>query len=130
MQKTLTKIKVREQDVLVPFAVLLTLNVLVLLIWTIFDPLYWSRQPVKEGQYWETYGSCRSDGVVSIVSTVLLVLIALAALALACIQAYMARTISDEFSESKFIGIAVICWFQVLVVGLPLLFLVDSNPRA
>eukprot|EP00957_Ditylum_brightwellii_P106510 8126255-Ditylum_brightwellii.AAC.1 len=100
MQKMLTKIKVREQDVLVPFAALLMLNILVLLIWTIVGPLYWSRQPLKEGQYWETYGSCRSGGVVSIVPTVLLVLIALAALALACIQAYMSRTISDEFSKS------------------------------
>jgi hypothetical protein len=50
---------------------------------------------------------------------------------LACYQAYKARNISDEFSESKNVGYAVFSWVQVLLVGLPVLFLIDEdNPTA
>ena len=35
--------------------------------------------------------------------------------------------ISDEFSESKNLGLALFTWVQVLVVGLPSFFLVDAS---
>merc|ERR1712048_113294 len=58
------------------------------------------------------------------------ILITIVSLVLAIVQSYKARTISDEFSESKYVGIVVICWLQLLVVSLPLMFIVDTNPRA
>jgi len=61
---------------------------------------------------------------------VCLILITIVSLVLAIVQSYKARTISDEFSESKYVGIVVICWLQLLVVSLPLMFIVDTNPRA
>jgi len=50
------------------------------------------------------------------------------ALLLACWQAYLARNISSDFSESKYIGIAVfLSWMQVLAVGFPVIFLIDEE---
>merc|ERR1711907_597316 len=116
-------------DVLTPFAILFTLNFIILIVWTVFDPLVWGRQPVSS-QEWESYGYCTSSGTVSTVCMVCLILITIVSLVLAIVQSYKARTISDEFSESKYVGIVVICWLQLLVVSLPLMFIVDTNPRA
>lgn len=129
-QSTLRRIKIRERDVLTPFAFLFTLNFLILLVWTIFDPLRWVREPVYGSISWDTYGHCASSSHVSTVCIVLLILVALVSLVLATVQSYKARMISDEFSESKYVGIVIICWLQLLVVSLPLLFLVHTNPMA
>jgi uncharacterized protein YhhL (DUF1145 family) len=123
------RIVVRQQDVLAPFVVLFTLNLGLLLGWTIADPLRWERFEV-EGQAWNTYGRC-GGGTVSVVMLSLLAAVNVGALLMACSQAYLARNISDEFSESKYIGIAIYGWFQILVVGVPILFLIGSdNPVA
>eukprot|EP00538_Stauroneis_constricta_P012874 CAMPEP_0119549126 /NCGR_PEP_ID=MMETSP1352-20130426/2901_1 /TAXON_ID=265584 /ORGANISM="Stauroneis constricta, Strain CCMP1120" /LENGTH=1270 /DNA_ID=CAMNT_0007594597 /DNA_START=577 /DNA_END=4389 /DNA_ORIENTATION=+ len=44
---------------------------------------------------------------------------------------YIARNISGEFSESTYIGIAVYGWMQIMLVGAPILLLIDEgNPTA
>jgi 7 transmembrane sweet-taste receptor of 3 GCPR len=52
------------------------------------------------------------------------------ALIITCIQAYLARTISDEFSESKYIGVAIYGWLQTALIGVPILFLIDDGNTA
>ena len=44
---TFKKIKVTEKDVVKPFCVLFSLNFIVLLCWTLVDPLVWTRLPQK-----------------------------------------------------------------------------------
>lgn len=123
------RIVVTEKDVLAPFAVLFVLNLVFLMTWTFADPLQWERQPVGD-EDWNTFGSC-VGGTVSIVMSGLLGVVDLGALFLACSQAYQARNISDEFSESKYIGIAIYGWLQIIIVGLPIIFLIDrGNPTA
>jgi hypothetical protein len=46
------------------------------------------------------------------------------------VEAYRARKISDEFSESKYIGFAMASMLQALLLGLPLGVLVTNNPAA
>jgi hypothetical protein len=124
------RFKVTERDVLAPFATLFTLNFVVLLTWTLIDPAYWSRRPA-DGEKWNTFGSCEVGGTAGEASSILLGCFNVGALFLACYQAYKARNISDEFSESKNVGYAVFSWVQVLLVGLPVLFLIDEdNPTA
>jgi hypothetical protein len=123
------RVVVTHKDVLAPFIALFTLNSVFLLTWTLVDPLRWERFAVGEEE-WNTYGAC----VGGTLSKVMLGLIGAAnfgALFLACQQAYHARDISDEFSESKYIGVAIYGWLQILVVGLPILFLIQrDNPTA
>lgn len=108
------------------------LNIVFLLVWTLIDPMHWERRP--------TYGS--EDGLSSFgvcvlgrtgVSTAMvscLVALALCVVILANYEAYKARDVSVEFSESKYVALAMICFLQVIVVGVPLIALVHTNPPA
>jgi hypothetical protein len=123
------RIVVTEKDVLAPFAVLFVLNLVFLMTWTFADPLRWERESVGD-EDWNTIGSC-AGGTVSKVMLGLLGVVNFGALFLACSQAYQARNISNEFSESKYIGIAIYGWLQILIVGIPIIFLIDQdNPTA
>jgi hypothetical protein len=127
---TLRRQVVRERDVLAPGVTIVSLNAIVLLVWTLVDPMQWTRRPVN-GQPWNTFGRCRFGGTGSIVFFALDMLLNVVSLGLASYQAYKARNISDEFSESKNLGIALFSWLQLIVVGCPVLFLIkDDNPTA
>jgi hypothetical protein len=124
------RIIVTEADVLVPFAVLFALNFALLLAWTLYDPLRFERLPVGSTNAFNTYGTCKfeHDGTIGIAVGILAV--RFGAIILACAQAYRARQISDEFSESRWVGVTVASWLQVFVVGFPVMFLVKENPTA
>ncbi|KAG7342363.1 7 transmembrane sweet-taste receptor of 3 GCPR [Nitzschia inconspicua] len=122
------RVKVTEKDVLVPFAVLFVLNFAFLLAWTIWDPLVWDRKQADD--FNNSYGRCIGHGVAHIYLLSAIVIVDVIALVLACHQAFMARGISDEYSETKFIAIAVGGWLQVVLIGVPLMFLVAGNPTA
>lgn len=122
------RVKVTEKDVLVPFAVLFVLNFALLLSWTIWDPLVWDRENADD--FNNSYGRCIGHGVAHIYLLSAIVFVDVVALVLACYQAYKARGISDEYSETKFIAIAVGGWVQVVLIGVPLMFLVAGNPTA
>jgi len=120
------RIKVQEKDVLLPFAVVFTLNFAVLLSWTLVDPLRWTRRTMND-EKWNTYGSCRGTATASKIFVGMTALVNVSALAITCWQAYKARNIGDEFSESKNLGRALFSWVQLLVVGVPVLFLIDQD---
>jgi 7 transmembrane sweet-taste receptor of 3 GCPR/5'-nucleotidase, C-terminal domain len=123
------RIVVRSKDVLKPLALLFTINIGLLIAWTVTDPLEWQRFSI-DGQDWNTYGNC-VGGKASTVYVSLIATFNFVALVMACVQAYVARDISDEFSESKYIGIAIYGWLQTCVIGVPILFLIDDgNPTA
>ena len=53
------RVKVKETDVILPFAILMTANIAVLLAWTIVDPLKWVRtEPDDQNQ---SHGFCQAD---------------------------------------------------------------------
>jgi hypothetical protein len=132
---TSRRMRVREVDVMAPFALLFTLNFTFMLVWTLADPLRFVRLEIA-GEPWNTYGSCQSsdDGSrtpISFTMTMLVGAVNVVALFVACKQAYQARNISDEFSEAKNMGVGLFSWFQLIAVGFPMLFLIDSdNPTA
>jgi len=125
------RIQVREKDVLAPFAVLFVLNLIMLFVWTFVDPLTWTRNPVMN-QPWNSYGSCSyGSGSVAIAMTAVIFFLNFVGFVGVCVQAFRARNISSEFSESKYLGIAIFSWAQLLIVGLPVYFLInDDNPTA
>lgn len=115
--------------------ILFGLNFVLLLAWTLVDPLRFVRLATDDNSVAteddvETYGACRSENKGLQSFGIPLLVVNIGALVLACIQAYRARGISDEYSESKYLAIAVASWFEVCLVGIPLLIIVDSNPTA
>ena len=122
------RVVVRAKDVLMPFIVLLTLNVTLLLTWTFVDPLYWIRTAPDDSM--QSYGRCVAKGNAWKYLLSLIVVVNFLALALANIQAYKARNISTEFAESTYVMMTLGCFLQALLIGLPLLVLVQSDSTA
>ena len=122
------RVTIRIQDVLAPFLVMLFVNVAILLTWQLVSPMKWERIVTVE-DYWgrpiSSRGSCRSDK-----STEFLVAIICVdglCIAVACWEAYKARNISTEYSESTYIGIAMASIFQAFFIGIPILFLTSES---
>ena len=128
----LRRVEVTEKDVLPPFFALLAVNFLILLLWTLLDPLKYVRQDLPGTDGWNrviaTYGSCRSNDSKYYLSA--LVTVNMGVLAVANWQAYKAKSLESEFAESKYIGLTMLSLFQAMLIGFPALFLVRDNPQA
>ena len=111
--KRMRRVEVHEKDALKPIAVVLTLNLLLLLCWTLIDPPQWNRED-KNDDPTNSYGFCKSEGKASIAFQTLLILLNGAALVVACVQAYQARKLDDEYTESRWLALACLSWIQVL----------------
>jgi hypothetical protein len=123
-------IKVSEKDVMLPFAVLFTCNMILMTLWTILDPLVWNRIQTSPT---ESYGACvvglKENASWKVIVCFISVLNG-AALIGANIEAYKARNVDTGYGESTFIGLIMGSFLQVVAVGLPLFFLVNDNPTA
>ena len=133
------RIKVEEKDVIVPFTILMTANIIVLLCWTLIAPLQFERKASSGTDNWNRvyksyYGVCvsTSEGVggsTAYVFPIILAAINLSTLILANIQAYRARKIKVEYSESHYMAMAMVCMLEALVIGVPIIALVRENPQ-
>jgi hypothetical protein len=98
------------------------------LCWTLIDPLQWKRQYIND-DVTNSYGSCRA-GNASNAFAGLLIVVDGAALLAALILAYKARNPEDEFTESKWIGLACASWIQAILIGVPIVLLTRTQPVA
>lgn len=127
------RMKVSKRDVMVPFLVLFSVNVFVLTLWTLMEPLKYERFDHKGVDGWNrvisTYGACASDDW-SLPYIITLGCINLGVLLIANWQAYESRSIQSEFSESRYIGIVMASMLQAALSGIPVLSLVTEHPQA
>lgn len=118
---------------LIPFGVLLVANVVVLTLWTLLDPMVYVRRAHPGTDGWNrvisTYGSCQSEHP-PLPFLIPLAVLNMGVLIIANWQAYRARHIQCEFSESTYIGLVMAILLQAALTGVPLLFIVHDNPRA
>jgi ABC-type sugar transport system substrate-binding protein len=126
------RIKVTMRDVMTPFAVLLSANIVVLTCWTVIDPLIYVREDHPGTDDWNriisTYGSCQSTHVMRYL--IPLACVNLSVLMIANWQAYVSRAIESEFAESKYIAMTMASLLQAGLSGVPILFVVRENPQA
>ena len=87
-----------------PLVVLLVANITILICWTLIDPLVYKR---FEMMPWSTYGRCVGSSNASNILLIIVGVLNAVVLFLALVQAWKARNISDEFSETKIVGSAV-----------------------
>jgi hypothetical protein len=131
-KKAFAKITVTEKDVILPFVLLLMVNVVVLICWTVLDPLTYVREAHKGLDGWNrilsTYGSCESNNPVPYLAA--LAVVNGGVLVVTNWQAYEARFIESEFSESRYIGFAVASMLQACLSGIPVLLVVKEMPQA
>jgi len=111
--------------------VLLMLNVAVLSVWTVIDPLHRRTVVLTQDPFLrhvETYGVCRSEH--DSVFLLILCLINLGSLLFALFQAYMARNISTDFQESNYIFLAMAFILLVFFIGFPVMIIAHDNVAA
>jgi len=122
------RVKVTVMDVLPPMIGCLSVNIIVLLVWSILSPLEWNRETLQEdafGRAKETRGQCQSEN--SLVYIILLGVINFGVLIYAIYEAYVARKISTEFAESEYIARAMSIICMVGFLGIPLVYIADSD---
>lgn len=112
---SMRRVVVRAQDAILPIVILFVLNFTLLLCWTVVDPLRWHREPINEDDPTNTHGFCMSEGKAWIVFLTLLVVLDLSALVLACFQAYRARELDDELTESHWLVSVFRCNFATFL---------------
>ena len=115
----------QKVDVLLPFAVLLTLNAIFLAVWTAVDPLEWKRFDAgrsEDGQR-SSYGRCVSEGTVSIVMLSLIAGTNFIALLYTLYMSFQTWNMTVAFNESRYVALAMVSIFQAILIGIPLLFL-------
>ena len=127
------RVSVQPHHVLVPFFFIFTTNAVILCLWTAIDPLVWVREfreDQRNANDFNSYGYCAFQGSAASISFgVSLLAINFLALILALVELYRARNISMEYSESKYIAIAIGSNLQVFLTGVPILLLVNDSPQ-
>jgi len=132
------RVKISVTDVLYPYFALLAANVIILICWTVINPLVYDRTATPSRDGWNrvisTYGHCVSSnpdskgaaapylGCLAIINGGLLIL--------ANLMAYRARNIRTEFGESHYIAIVMASMMQAFLIGIPIIFLVLNQPSA
>lgn len=124
------RITVTERDGLIPIAIVLSLNFVLLLCWTLIDPMMWQREFINEDPT-NSYGFCESEGNAHHGFVTCLILLNGAAIGLALERAWRARNMGDDsYTESRWVGVACLSWLQVLILGIPVLLLTRYQPVA
>ena len=131
--KQCRRVIVRAQDVLYPFFILLTLNVIVLSIWTAVAPLKWTRFPVNNvdiyGRSLESFGKCASHNkTLETTFYMLLFVVNLSAVGFANWQSYIGRKHPSQYNETFHITISMASLFEASILSVPVLFLVQDSP--
>mmetsp|Transcript_9051 Transcript_9051/g.21526 ORF Transcript_9051/g.21526 Transcript_9051/m.21526 type:complete len:714 (-) Transcript_9051:135-2276(-) len=126
------RVTMKQREVWIPLSSLLFVNGAILLCWTLIDPLRYIRLDEEGLDGWDrpisSYGTCQSENPLPYL--IPLGLLNVLVLVFANWSAYEARSISSEFAESKYVGMAMASLFQALISGVPVLFLVQSSPQA
>jgi hypothetical protein len=135
INKLLNEDRIRRQMVTLReamriFVVLFGFNFVILLVWTLVDPLLFEVRSIS-GEPWNKYGTCTSSGVACKVFIGITISMNIIVLFLASYEAYKARNISSDFAESRNLGIALFSWVEIILLGLPAQFLIEAdNPNA
>ena len=131
------RMKVTEKDVIVPTVVIMPCNVIVLVCWTVFAPREYIRKAYPGTEGWNrvisTYGSCTGSVTAHAGSYpyfAILLIVNITLLVVANFQAYQARSIHTDFSESRYIAIIMASILQTFVVTIPMTILTWDYPKA
>ncbi|CAB9504500.1 Gamma-aminobutyric acid (GABA) B receptor [Seminavis robusta] len=127
--------QVYAQDVAWPFAVLTTVNVVLLIGWTAVSPLQYERVQTIDvdsfGRSLESYGRCQSTNKTVQLAFMIPLLVANAAgVIMAVYQSYKARNFATELQESTYLAVSMLTFLETLLLGIPTYFASASHPSA
>jgi len=106
-------------------------ELLVLTAWVLSSPLRWVRRCEEEDEFGfctESAGHCENVDSWPFVGTILAM--HFLALLYACMLCYQTRRIPTNLAEGRWISMSIVSNLQILMLGVPLLFLVENYPTA
>ena len=128
------RVKVTEESATYIVAAFFILNLVLLSVWNAVAPFTYETFNVPDSTDNQQYAQCAlSDDNAAAGWTMLslLILVNFASLVLACREAFKARNISEKYSEAKGLGRALFSWVQIILVGVPVILLLEGdNPSA
>ncbi|CAB9519885.1 Gamma-aminobutyric acid (GABA) B receptor [Seminavis robusta] len=132
---SMRRIQVKPKDVIWPFVTLMTINVGMLLGWSIVSPLKYVRVEslgnVDEyGRIMESHGRCKSQDSKYLWFLVPILFFDFVGVATASYQSYVARNLPTTLSESSYLALGVASLMETLLLGGPIYFMVMDNPTA
>ena len=107
---------------------ILAIDVGILTVWTVIDPLEWTREVLVMDQYGyplSSEGMCTSENWRAFAGTIAALHFTL--MAVASWLCYVSRDIPTEFSEGKYVTIAILSNIQIFIVGLPVLVIIGNS---
>jgi hypothetical protein len=130
------RIVVRAHNVMLPFLILSSVNIGLLITWTVLSPMEWTRKYApgrtdRFGRYIEFYGVCESeDAEVGQIFTWTLAAVNFVPLLSAVVQSYRTRFLPSIFNESTYVALSLLSMLEATIVGFPILWLVSESPTA
>jgi len=123
-------VRISEKDMMVSFSILFTSNLVLIMLWNILDPMVWKRRQISPT---ESIGFCTLADTSTITWKIIFGILGIlngGVLIVANVEAYKARKIDTEYGESVYIGLIMLFFLQIVLVGVPLFFIVQSNSTA
>jgi hypothetical protein len=127
----LRRIKVTSWDVMKPFAVLLSVAGITLIVWTVVSPPVWEREVSQVDVFSreiESMGFCNYEE--SLPYAIILLIVLLGTVLLSLYEAFVARNISTEFAESDYIFVVLCVVVLVSFMGIPIMLIARDQPQA
>jgi ABC-type glycerol-3-phosphate transport system substrate-binding protein len=120
-------VRISEKDMMASISILFTLNLVLIILWNTLDPIIWARSQISPTK---SIGYCTvadRDNITWKIIVVLLGILNGGVLIVANVEAYKARKIDTEYGESVYIGLIMLFFLQIVLVGVPLYFIVSGN---
>lgn len=122
------RVPVTSMETLGVIGLVLLIDVAILAAWTVVSPLEWTREVLLQDTFGESLSSvgyCASEDWIVFAS--LIAALHLILLFVACYFCYKCRNVSTQFSESKYLALAMVSNLQIYAVGIPVLIIVGSD---
>lgn len=118
------RVKIQARQAVGPFIAVMLATVAVLVAWTIVAPWQWNREVIDEVTM-ESYGKCQSENSLPFfIPLICLVLLS----TLACgLMSFKCRDIDESYSDSNYIFYTIFVQIQVLLVGIPVLGILNDS---
>jgi hypothetical protein len=129
------RIKVEAKDVMLPFLILLLINVVLILCMTFVTPSRYQRIDQESydmyGRSLASFGTCQPENTGTFNKFLIPLLVCdFIGVLVATYQSWMARKLPTEFSESKYLALSMMSLLETLILGGPILLVVSNNPTA
>ncbi|CAB9516221.1 Gamma-aminobutyric acid (GABA) B receptor [Seminavis robusta] len=133
----LRRINIKIKDVMLPFVVLMVINVTLLLCITLVTPFTYQRVDMENydqfGRNLESYGTCnyfRPTDTRVWAFVIPLWLVDSIAIFIGMYQCYRTRNLAREISESYYLTLIMGSIIETLCLGVPMLVVASDNPTA